>query len=83
MPASEIPRGPEGLNRVMQRAWDYCATMNMTTKQTGGQFDLGTGLDFIFSCMPQQPTVGRSAEMPASALLTQTAALGSIRVPRG
>ncbi|HEV2442687.1 MAG TPA: hypothetical protein VGT07_09195 [Steroidobacteraceae bacterium] len=38
--------------RAKQRATDYCAKMNRTMKQTGGGFDIGTGLDVIFSCVP-------------------------------
>jgi len=28
--------------------------MNLTTKQTGDDFDLGTGFNTIFSCVPRQ-----------------------------
>jgi hypothetical protein len=54
VPTSEIPAGTGGFERVIQRARDYCAKMNMTMKHTGGGFDLGTGLDFIFSCVPSR-----------------------------
>ena len=54
VPTSEIPAGPASFEQVTQRPKDYCAKMNMTMKHTGGGFDLGTGLDFIFSCVPKQ-----------------------------
>jgi hypothetical protein len=54
VPTSEIPAGPGGFDQVMQPASDYCAKMNLTMKLTGGGFDLGTGLDVIFSCVPKQ-----------------------------
>ena len=53
VPTSEIPVGPS-IEPAMQRAKDYCAKMNMIIKQTGGGFDLGTGLDLIFSCVLKQ-----------------------------
>ncbi|HVO46670.1 MAG TPA: hypothetical protein VMT29_10070 [Steroidobacteraceae bacterium] len=33
---------------------DFCAKMNLTTKQTGDDFDLGTGFNTIFNCVPRQ-----------------------------
>jgi len=54
VPTSEIPPGTASFEQATQRPKDYCAKMNLTMRHTGGFFDLGTGLDFIFSCVPKQ-----------------------------
>jgi hypothetical protein len=46
------PHPPTVEIRVEKLASDYCAKMSMTMKQTGGSFNGGSGLQFIFSCVP-------------------------------
>lgn len=51
-PDGPPPQQPTVEIRVKKIASDYCAKSNMTMKQTGGDFDIGDGLNVIFSCVP-------------------------------
>jgi hypothetical protein len=54
VPTSELGPGTASSAQVMQRPRDYCAKMNLTMKQTGGDLTLGNGLQVIFTCLAKQ-----------------------------
>src|ERR1700739_1137984 len=51
-----LPHPPTVQIRVKELASDYCTKVNRTMVPTGDDFDLGTGLNFIFSCVPRKQT---------------------------
>jgi len=49
---TRVPDLPAVYRQAKQRASEYCAKMNRAMVQTGGGFDIGTGLNVTFRCVP-------------------------------
>lgn len=55
VPVTQLPDVGTASNQAEQLARDYCGKTHKTLKITGGGFDMGPGLTFIFKCVaPQQ-----------------------------
>jgi hypothetical protein len=55
VPLTQLPDIGTASNHTRQLARAYCAKMHQTVVVTGGGFDMGPGLTFIFKCVPPQP----------------------------